>query len=38
VPLACGGEHSMVNVQTAHFICNSRKQDAAMNEQLRLVA
>lgn len=27
VPLAHGGEHSMANVQAAHFICNSRKGD-----------
>lgn len=25
VPLALGGEHRYFNVQTAHFICNSRK-------------
>lgn len=27
IPLARGGEHSMVNVQAAHFLCNSRKGD-----------
>jgi 5-methylcytosine-specific restriction endonuclease McrA len=37
VPLARDGEHSMANVQTAHFICNSRKRERAMDEQLRLV-
>lgn len=25
VPLALGGAHVYTNVQTAHFICNSRK-------------
>lgn len=29
VPLARGGTHEPANVQTAHFICNSRKRDAA---------
>jgi uncharacterized Zn finger protein (UPF0148 family) len=37
VPLADGGEHSMANAQTAHFICNSEKSAGARNDQLRLV-
>jgi 5-methylcytosine-specific restriction endonuclease McrA len=37
VPLAAGGEHSMANAQTAHFICNSEKGAQARDEQLRLV-
>lgn len=27
VPLAAGGEHSHVNVATAHFVCNVRRSD-----------
>lgn len=38
VPLAEGGQHAYLNVQTAHFICNSRKGAGAANDQLRLVA
>jgi 5-methylcytosine-specific restriction endonuclease McrA len=37
VPLAVGGAHEMANVQCAHFLCNSRKGMAAMNDQLRLL-
>lgn len=37
VPLACGGEHAMRNVQTAHFLCNSVKSAGCANDQLRLV-
>lgn len=35
IPLARGGTHEPSNVQTAHFICNSRKGDRG-NDQLRL--
>lgn len=38
VPLAEGGQHTYLNVQTAHFICNSLKGASAANDQLRLVA
>jgi 5-methylcytosine-specific restriction endonuclease McrA len=27
VALACGGEHSMANARTAHFLCNAIKSD-----------
>ena len=27
IPLSCGGAHDEMNVQLAHFICNSRKAD-----------
>lgn len=37
VPLSKDGEHSMANVHTAHFMCNSQKGAQAMNEQLLLV-
>lgn len=29
LPLALGGDHSYANIQTAHFICNSRKGASA---------
>jgi len=28
IPIARGGTHEPANVQSAHFICNSRKRDA----------
>ena len=37
VPLSSGGEHSMKNVQAAHFLCNSRKKDRGGGEQLALI-
>lgn len=37
IPLSKGGEHVKANVQTAHFLCNSRKSDNAANDQLRLI-
>lgn len=36
VPLASGGTHEYANVQTAHFLCNSRKGDRGC-DQLRLI-
>lgn len=40
VPLAEGGEHSMLNVQAAHFLCNSVKGAGCIErgEQLRIIA
>lgn len=40
IPLACGGDHSYVNTQTAHFSCNSLKGSGVLGdaEQLRLIA
>jgi 5-methylcytosine-specific restriction endonuclease McrA len=35
VPLAAGGRHSMINVQSAHLGCNSRKGDR-LPDDLRL--
>lgn len=37
VPLAAGGTHEPANVQCAHFLCNSRKNAGAANDQLRLI-
>jgi hypothetical protein len=37
LPVSVGGSHVLANVQTAHFICNSRKGAGAANDQLRLV-
>jgi 5-methylcytosine-specific restriction endonuclease McrA len=37
VPLADGGDDVKVNVQLAHFICNSIKGDRGGGEQLLLV-
>lgn len=37
VPLSRGGEHSMANLQTAHFLCNSTKGARVANDQLRLI-
>lgn len=34
VPLARGGEHSKVNCQPAHFICNSTKSDSGESQML----
>src|SRR5690606_32034781 len=36
IPLARGGTHEPRNTQCAHFICNSRKGDRAVGEQLLL--
>ena len=36
IPLSLGGTHEPKNVQLAHFMCNSRKGNRAMGEQLRL--
>jgi len=36
IPLAEGGTHEPKNVQCAHFICNSKKRDKAVNDQLRI--
>jgi 5-methylcytosine-specific restriction endonuclease McrA len=38
VPLSKGGDHSYLNVQCAHWDCNTRKGDRAADDQLRLVA
>ncbi len=35
LPIACGGTHTMANVQCAHFSCNSRKH-ARRGAQMRL--
>lgn len=37
VPLALGGDHTYVNVQCAHFICNARKSDT-LEGQLHFAA
>jgi 5-methylcytosine-specific restriction endonuclease McrA len=37
VPVARGGDHTRLNVQCAHFICNSRKSDTVAGAQLRLI-
>jgi HNH endonuclease len=37
IPLAKGGTHEPANVQCAHFMCNSIKQDKGGNEQLALI-
>jgi predicted nucleic acid-binding Zn ribbon protein len=36
IPIAEGGTHESKNCQLAHFICNSKKSNRALNEQLRL--
>lgn len=38
VPLARGGQHSMANVQAAHFRCNSLKRDTLTFDATSLVA
>ena len=35
IPLAKGGTHTWVNVQSAHFLCNCTKSDKG-NAQMRL--
>ena len=35
IPLAKGGTHTWVNVQAAHFLCNSKKSHQG-NAQMRL--
>ena len=37
VPLSKGGEHSNANVALAHRICNIRKGNRAVGEQLAIV-
>jgi 5-methylcytosine-specific restriction endonuclease McrA len=37
IPLSRGGVDGPVNVQAAHFGCNSRKNNRAAGEQLRLL-
>lgn len=37
IPMSLGGPHLKHNVQAAHFICNSRKREKAMGEQLLLM-
>lgn len=37
IPIALGGDHTLANVQLAHWGCNRSKRTAARNEQLRLV-
>lgn len=34
VPLSRGGQHSMINVQSAHLSCNSRKGDKIIDLQI----
>jgi 5-methylcytosine-specific restriction endonuclease McrA len=36
VPISLGGDHSYANIRLAHRICNSRKGNRAVNEQLLL--
>lgn len=38
VPLSRGGEHSMINVQSAHLGCNSSKGDRIEDDQLKLIS
>lgn len=37
VPIVEGGDDTRVNVQLAHFVCNSRKGARAVGEQLALI-
>ena len=37
IPLAQGGTHEMLNVQAAHFGCNSGKRDGQRNDQRLLI-
>lgn len=37
VPLSRGGTHTWANVAVAHFVCNTRKNNRAANDQLRLI-
>ena len=32
IPITCGGKHAMENCQTAHLICNIRKQDKPLEQ------
>jgi 5-methylcytosine-specific restriction endonuclease McrA len=34
IPLSRGGTHELANVQIAHRVCNSRKNNRAANDQL----
>lgn len=36
IPISLGGDHTYANIQLAHRICNSRKGNRAVNEQLLL--
>lgn len=36
IPISLGGDHSYANIRLAHRICNSRKGNRAVNEQLLL--
>lgn len=38
VPLAVGGSHDSINIQLAHFGCNSAKGARACGSQLRMIA
>jgi 5-methylcytosine-specific restriction endonuclease McrA len=37
IPIALGGEHSHVNVATAHFLCNATKSSTGAGDQLALL-
>lgn len=37
IPRSQGGSHDPANLQLAHWICNSRKSDRAIGEQLSLI-
>lgn len=37
VPMALGGEHTYLNTQLAHFICNSKKSHHGTGDQLALI-
>jgi 5-methylcytosine-specific restriction endonuclease McrA len=36
IPISLGGDHTYANIRLAHRICNSRKGNRAINEQLLL--
>ena len=36
IPISLGGDHTYANIRLAHRICNSRKGNRAVNEQLLL--
>lgn len=38
IPLSKGGSHTMENLRTAHFICNSRKGNRLQSDQLILIS
>lgn len=37
IPISCGGEHSLRNVQAAHLHCNLSKHNRPADDQLRLI-